>query len=83
MRNKKQDGGKTVKKSNTGDLGQMAHLTMAFTETELETLGNGILSLIEKTGQAKAFVPDEKVHMTIDEYCTRLQALNNKICRCR
>ena len=56
---------------------------MEFTMTELETLSSGILSLIEKTMQAKRLVPDGKVHTSIDEYCTKLQALNTRICYCR
>lgn len=60
-----------------------AVISMEFTMTELETLSSGILSLIKKTTQAKMLVPDEKVHTSIDEYCTKLQAFNTKICHCR
>lgn len=62
--------------------GQSAGISMKFTDAELKTLSNGILSLIEKTTQAKALIPDEKVHMVIDGYCTKLQALNTRVCRC-
>lgn len=62
---------------------QPAVISMEFNMAELETLSNGILSLIEKTMQAKMLVPDEKVHTSIDEYYAKLQALNTRICRCR
>ena len=55
-----------------------AVISMEFTMAELE-----MLSLIEKTTQAKMLVPDGKVHMFIDEYYTKLQALNTRICHCR
>lgn len=58
-------------------------ISMDFTMAELETLSSGILSLIEKTTQAKMLVPDGKVHTSIDEYCTKLQDLNTRICHCR
>ena len=58
-------------------------ISMEFTMAELEMLSSGILSLIEKTTQAKMLVPDGKVHMFIDEYYTKLQALNTRICHCR
>ena len=57
--------------------------SMEFTMTELETLSSGILSMIEKTMQAKRLVSDGKVHTSIDEYCTKLHALNIRICYCR
>ena len=56
---------------------------MEFTMAELEMPSYGILSLIEKTTQAKMLVPDGKVHTSIDEFYTKLQALNTRICRCR
>lgn len=62
---------------------QPADINMEFTEAELAALSNGILSLIEKTAQARILIPDEKVHMAIDEYYTKLQALNTKICCCK
>lgn len=60
-----------------------AVINMEFTMTELETLSSGILSLIEKTTQAKMLVPDGKVHTSIDEYCTKLQDLNTSIIRAK
>lgn len=61
---------------------QPAVISMEFNMAELETLSDGILSLIEKTARAKALVHDEKVHTSIDGYCTKLQVLNTRICRC-
>lgn len=58
-------------------------ISMEFTMTELEAPSYGILSLIEKTTQAKMLIPDGKVHTSIDEYYTKLQALNTRICHCR
>ena len=58
-------------------------ISMEFTMAELEMPSYGILSLIEKTTQAKMLVPDGKVHTSIDEFYTKLQALNTRICRCR
>lgn len=60
-----------------------AVISMEFTMPEPETISSGILSLIERTTQAKMLVPDGKVHTSIDEYCTKLQALNTRICHCR
>lgn len=58
-------------------------ISMEFTMAELEMPSYGILSLIEKTTQAKMLVPDGKVHTSIDEFYTNLQALNTRICRGR
>ena len=58
-------------------------ISMEFTMTELETLSSGILSMIEKTMPANRLVSDRKVHTSIDEYCTKLHALNIRICYCR
>lgn len=54
-------------------------ISMDFTMAELEAPSYGILSLIEKTTQAKILVPDGKVHTSIDEYCTKLQDLNQDL----
>lgn len=73
---------KRTREPNQSNMEQAETISMEFTEEELTTLSDGILSLIEKTGQVKALIPDTGVHMTLDEYCTKLQALNRKICRC-
>lgn len=71
-----------IKEPNQANAEQTAVISMEFTEQELETLSNGLLSLIERTGQAKALTPDMRIHMMLDEYYTELQALNRKVCRC-
>ena len=73
---------KQTKETDQSNTEQTAAISMEFTEEELETLGSGILSLIEKTMQARALIPDMRVHMMLDQYYTELQALNNKVCRC-
>lgn len=60
-----------------------AVISVEFAMTELETPSYGILSLIEKTTQAKMLVPNGKVHTSIDEYYSKLQTLNTRICHCR
>lgn len=74
-----------VKKSrepNQSNIEQTAFISMKFTKEELETLSNGILSLIERNEQARALVSDIRVHMMLDAYYGELQALNHKVCRC-
>lgn len=71
-----------IKEPNQTSAEQTAVISMEFTEQELETLSNGLLSLIERTGQARALIPDMGIHMMLDEYYTQLQALNRKVCRC-
>ncbi|MDE7266657.1 MAG: hypothetical protein K2N89_04240 [Lachnospiraceae bacterium] len=73
---------KETKETNQSNTEQTAAISMEFTEEELETLSSGILSLIEKTIQARALIPDMRVHMMLDQYYTELQALNKKVCRC-
>ena len=73
---------KETKETDQSNTEQTAAISMEFTEEELETLSSGILSLIEKTMQARALIPDMRVHMMLDQYYTELQALNNKVCRC-
>ena len=73
---------KETKETDQSNTEQTATISMEFTEEELEMLSSGILSLIEKTMQARALIPDMRVHMMLDQYYTELQALNNKVCRC-
>ena len=73
---------KRTRELNQSNMEQAETISMEFTEEELTTLNDGILPLIEKTGQARALVPDTEAHMTLHVYCTKLQALKRKICRC-
>ena len=73
---------KETKEPNQTNAERTAVINMQFTEEELGTLSNGILSLIEKGEQARTLVSEMRVHMMLDAYYAELQALNSKVCCC-